>query len=186
MKRAGFFVFAVAVILAAGARLTVAQDGSQAVRMGSFIPRILGPWQPEADQVYDAGTIARHIAADGWLSQSHLVKLLVSRCFHKDGKPDIVVDLFDLGKPENALGVFAHERDGAEQGIGRGSAYRAGLLSFWKGCYFVSVSTEEETPQTRELVLELGREIASAIPNEEPSLDLPALAPMARRDRMGL
>ena len=45
----------------------------------------------------------------------------MARRFHKDGKPDIVVDAFDMGSSEDAFGVFTHDLDGED------AADRAGL-----------------------------------------------------------
>ena len=112
------------------------------------------------------------------------MKLLVARRFHKDGKPDIVVDAFDMGSSGDAFGVFTHDLDGEDAAVGQGSTYKAGLLSFWKDRYFLSVYAEEETAETKGLVLELGRPIAAAIPGEGPRPGLRE-APAARRARGG-
>jgi hypothetical protein len=100
------------------------------------------------------------------------MRLLVARRFHKDGRPDIVVDAFDMGSGEDAFGVFTHDLDGEDAGLGQGSVYKAGLLSFWQDRYFVSVYAEEETSESKAAVLELGRGIAAAIPGrgEPPGL----------------
>jgi len=133
-------------------------------RLASFIPVSAGPWLAEADRTYDAGSIFDYIDGAGEVYRSYNMKRLVARRFHKDGRPDIVVDAFDMGSAEDAFGVFTHDLDGEDAAIGRGSTYKAGLLSFWKDRYFVSVYAEEETPESRAAVLELGRGIAGAIP----------------------
>ena len=135
-------------------------------RLASFIPAAIGPWLSEADQAFDAETIFEYIDGAGEVYRSYNMRLLVARRFHKDGKPDIVVDLFDMGTPEDAFGVFTHDLDGEDAAIGQGSTYKGGLLSFWKDRYFGSVYTEAETEETRGLVLELGRRIAAAVPGE--------------------
>lgn len=134
--------------------------------LASFIPATAGPWLSEADQVYDAQTIFSYIDGAGEVYRSYNMKLLVARRFHKDGKPDLVVDAFDMGSSADAFGVFTHDLEGEEAGIGQGSLYRAGLLTFWKDRYFFSIYTEEETAATRALVLDLGRSVAKAIPGE--------------------
>jgi len=140
--------------------------------LASYIPVSAGPWLSEADQVFDAGTIFDYIDGAGEVYRSYNMKHLVARRFHKDGRPDIVVDAFDMGSAADAFGVFTHDLDGADAAIGQGSTYRAGLLSFWKDRYFLSVYAEEETAETKALVLELGRMIAAAIPGagETPGL----------------
>jgi hypothetical protein len=167
MKRVSALV-ALAILLGGGAGLMTDQKSPAAGRMASFIPRTAGPWLSEADRVYDAETIFQYIDGAGEVYRSYNMKLLVSRRFHKDGRPDIVVDLFDMGASSDAFGVYTHDLDGESAGIGQGSTYQAGLLSFWKDRYFGSVFAEDETPETKAAVLDLGRRIAAAIPKEGP------------------
>ena len=101
---------------------------SDVQRAAAFIPPTVGPYVSEADQTFDAETIFGYIDGAGEVYRSYNMKFLVSRRFHKDGKPDIVVDLFDMGSPEDAFGVFTHDLDGEDAGIGQGSNYKAGLL----------------------------------------------------------
>ncbi len=140
--------------------------------LAAFIPVAAGPWLSEADQVFDAESIFDYIDGAGEVYRSYNMELLVARRFHKDGRADIVVDAFDMGTAADAFGVFTHDLEGEDAGIGQGSTYKAGLLSFWKDRYFLSVYAEEETPETRDAVLELGRQIAQAIPGrgEPPAL----------------
>ena len=146
-------------------------------KLSALIPPMIGPYVSEADQTFDAETIFEYIDGAGEVYRSYNMKLLVSRRFHKDGKPDIVVDLFDMGSPEDAFGVFTHDLDGEDAAIGQGSTYKAGLLSFWKDRYFGSVYAEEETAETKGLVFELGRRIAGAIPKEGPKPKLLSYLP---------
>jgi hypothetical protein len=157
----------VAVVTWIGGAALVSQSTLEGPRLlASYIPVSAGPWLSEADQVYDAGTIFDYIDGAGEVYRSYNMRSLVARRFHKDGRPDIVVDAFDMGSPADAFGVFTHDLDGADAGIGQDSTYKAGLLSFWKDRYFLSVYAEEETPETKALVLDLGRAIAAAIPVE--------------------
>jgi len=165
MKRASVLV-ALAILFAGGAGLLTAQKNAGAARLASFIPRTAGPWLSEADRVYDAATIFQYLDGAGEVYR-----------FHKDGRPDIVVDLFDMGSSDDAFGVFTHDLDGEDAGTGQGSNYKAGLLSFWKGRYFVSVQTEEETKDTKPAVLDLGRKIAAAIPESGPAPKLVSYLP---------
>ena len=145
--------------------------------LASAIPATAGPWLSEADQVFDAASIFDYIDGAGEVYRSYNMRLLVARRFHKDGKPDIVVDAFDMGSSEDAFGVFTHDLDGEDAGIGQGSTYKSGLLSFWKDRYFLSVYAEEETLETKGLVLELGRAIARAIPGEGKKPEILKLLP---------
>jgi hypothetical protein len=151
-------------------------------RLAAFIPPTIGPYLSEADQTFDAETIFDYIDGAGEVYRSYNMVSLVARRFIKDGKPDIVVDAFDMGAAADAFGVFTHDLEGQDAGIGQGSSYKAGLLSFWKDRYFLSVYAEEETAETRELVLELGRRIARAIPAEGAKPALLGFLPAAGLD----
>jgi hypothetical protein len=170
MKRV--VVYAAVLALVGGLVLTTEPTVPDIQKLAAFIPPTIGPYVSEADQTFDAESIFDYIDGAGEVYRSYNMKLLVARRFHKDGKPDIVVDLFDMGSPEDAFGVFTHDLDGENAGIGQGSNYKAGLLSFWKDRYFGSVYAEEETAETKGLVFELGRRIAGAIPGlgERPDL----------------
>jgi hypothetical protein len=172
-----FAVWAVLTACWGGSFLMSRPSGPDVRLLGSYIPATAGPWLSEADQVYTADSIFDYIDGAGEVYRSYNMRLLVARRFHKDGKPDLVVDAFDMGTSEDAFGVFTHDLDGEDAGIGQGSTYKAGLLSFWKDRYFFSVYTEEETEQTRALVLELGRAIAKAVPGEGPRPALLKLLP---------
>lgn len=163
MKRV---LFAAALVLLGGLFLMTDPNTPDPKRLASFIPATIGPYVSEADQAFDAETIFDYIDGAGEVYRSYNMRFLVARRFHKDGKADIVVDAFDMGADEDAFGVFTHDLEGEEAGIGQGSRYKSGLLSFWKDRYFLSVYAEEETAETKGLVLELGRRIAGAVPGE--------------------
>jgi hypothetical protein len=185
MKRVTLFVVLVA-LLGGGAGSMTAQTRPAAGRMASYIPKVVGPWLSEADRVYDAETIFQYIDGAGEVYRSYNMKLLVSRRFHKDGRPDLIVDLFDMGSSADAFGVFTHDLDGENVGIGQESTYKSGLLSFWKDRYFGSVYSEEETKESKDAVLELGRRIAAAIPREGPKPKLLAYLPAEGLDAGGV
>ena len=170
-------VFAAILACSGGSDLMSQSKPPAAPLVASYIPAAAGPWLSEADQVFDASTIFDYIDGAGEVYRSYNMKRLVARRFHKDGRPDLVVDAFDMGSPADAFGAFTHDLDGEDAGIGQGSRYRSGLLSFWKDRYFLSVYTEEETAETRALVLELGRTIAAAIPGEGSKPALLGLLP---------
>jgi hypothetical protein len=92
--------------------------------------------------------------------------------YTKPGEPDIVMDIYDMSTPEDAFGVFTAEREGDDIGIGQGSEYETGLLRFFKGPFFVSILTQEETPQSKNAVFSLATAVASGVPavGEKPQL----------------
>jgi hypothetical protein len=82
-----------------------------------------------------------------------------------EGEPDLILDIFEMASPADAFGVFTHDSEGEEVGVGRESRYRYGWLSFWQGPYFVSILAEAETPLAERATLDLGRQIAALLPD---------------------
>jgi len=152
---------------------TATDKNEENISMREFVPdQILG-WRAEGKiETYDRETIFDYIDGAGEIYLMYDFRKLVVCRLIKSGEPSIVVELFDMGSSQDAFGVFSHSREGEEQGIGQGSEYRGGLLCFWKDRFFVCISSERETPATKEAVPHLAREIARRIKRtgEKPKL----------------
>ena len=132
--------------------------------LASFMPKEILGWKAEGeDALYDPQTIFDYIDGAGEVYRSYNFRLLLARHYVKEGKSRLIADLFDMGTSSDAFGVFTHDLMGENAGIGQGSTYKGGLLSFWKDRFFVSVYAEEENPETKQAVLALGKWIDSAI-----------------------
>lgn len=118
------------------------------------------------EEVYDRETIFDYIDGTGEVYRAYNFRQVFVRRYEKLNQPRITVDLFDMGLPEDAFGVWTFERDGEPVNIGQDSDYAAGMLRFWKGRYFVTIWSEGETPELKEAILTLGRKIAEAIAEE--------------------
>jgi hypothetical protein len=128
--------------------------------------QLLG-WKAESnDLIFNKETIFDYIDGAGEVYRAYDMRNCMSRRYKKTNNPDIILDIFDMGTSKNAFGVFTHDQDGVESGIGQGSLFRYGWLRFWKDQYFVSIYPEEETKTTKRAVMELGHTIASIIQKE--------------------
>lgn len=146
--------------------------------LSSLLPREIQDWEAEEkDHSYDPQTIFDYIDGAGEVYRSYNFRELLVRRFKKEGKPEIIIDFFDMASSKDAFGVFTHDLEGEDTGIGQGSTYKGGLLSFWKGPYFVSIYAEEETEETKEVLLNMGEAVASAIQEEGEKPDLIAVLP---------
>ncbi len=144
----------------------------------NFFPEEMHGWKAKGrDSVYNPQTIFDYINGAGEVYRSYNFKELCSRRFAKEGKPDIIADIFDMATSKDAFGVFTHDLEGEETGIGQGSTYKGGLLSFWKDRFFVSLYAEKETPETKKVLFALGQEIASSIGKGGKIPDIVALLP---------
>lgn len=129
-----------------------------------ILPTEVMGWKWDGKQkIYDRKTIFDYIDGMGEVYLAYNFQQVFVRRYEKPDSPHITVDLFDMGSPDDAFGVWTFERDGEPVGIGQDSDYAAGMLRFWKGRYFVAVWADEETPEVKEAILTLGRKIADAI-----------------------
>jgi hypothetical protein len=154
------------------------------VDLSEFLPEELNGWKAEEqDKIYDEATIFDYIDGAGEVYRAYQFIKLRARHFSRPESPNILVDLFDMGSSRNAYGVFTHNLEGEEADIGQGSTYQGGLLSFWKGPYFVSLYAERETQESKKTVLELGQEISSRIPNKGKVPEIVSRLPEQGLDR---
>ena len=133
----------------------------------TLLPEEIAGWRAKDNlQTYDRETIFKFMDGAGEVYLQYGFRRLFVREFARAGSPAISAQIYDMTSPGEAFGIFSFEREDEEAGIGQGSEYAAGLLRFWKGPFFVSVSADRETPEAREAVLSLGRHIARGIPEE--------------------
>lgn len=148
------------------------------VALKGLLPREINGWTAKGeDEVYDSETIFDYIDGAGEVYRSYNFRQLLARRFAKEGQPDIVADLFDMAEAKDAFGVFTHDLEGDDAGIGQGSTYNGGLLSFWKDRFFVSLYAEQETEDAREALFALGRKAASSIRKEGKKPEIVSFLP---------
>jgi len=153
-------------VLAGKAAMSASQVIS-ADRLKSFLPGDVLGWKAEdKDQVYDPQTIFDYIDGAGEIYRAYDFKALVSRRLRKSGTSDIVIDFFDMGSARDAFGVFTNDLEGDAADVGQDATYNGGLLSFWKDRFFVAITAEAETAETKAAVFAAGKAIAAAIPGE--------------------
>ena len=136
-------------------------------RLHRNLPKTINIWTAEPeDHIYDEKTIFRYINGAAEVYRAYNMQQCLSRRYAADNAPGIVVDIFDMRRPEDAYGVFTHDTDGAPVDIGQGALYRPGWLSFWKHRFFVSIYAEEETEAAEKTVFALGKSVAALIERE--------------------
>jgi hypothetical protein len=155
-----------------------APQGSAANRLKSLLPAEAQGWKAEAeDHLYDRDSIFEYIDGAGEVYRAFNFRELLSRRFHRAGMPDIIIDLFDMGSPADAFGVFTHDLEGEDAGLGQGGNYKGGLLTFWRDRYLVSIFAEGETAETKAALFALARPVTAAIGRDGAKPALLALVP---------
>jgi hypothetical protein len=115
------------------------------------------------EEIYESRAIFDYIDGAGEVYLAYHFKNLTVRQFEKTGHPRVIAELYDMGSPNDAYGIFSLERQDDEAGIGQGSEFGGGQLRFWKGRFFVSVYADGEWPEAGETILALGRAMADSI-----------------------
>jgi hypothetical protein len=87
----------------------------------------------------------------------------ISRTYKREGHPDVVAEIYDLGESRNAFGVFSQVRESENLALGQGGYTIPGAVFFWKGPYYMLLSAWEATPETSDLMLLLGSHIQEKI-----------------------
>jgi len=137
--------------------------------IGRRLPETIAGWTKAGPPVlYTPKNLSTYIDGGAELYLSYNFKGAVSLKYKGAADEEIAVDVFDMGSSQDAFGVFAHSRETIDATIGQGSEYAAGLLTFWKDRYYVSILAYPETAAKKDVVFQLGRTIAGAIPREGP------------------
>lgn len=177
MKRSRTASILVLIFMAAAAEGTMAHpiEDFQAV-----LPDEAGVWKKALPpETYDKASLYEYINGAAELFLSYNFRKLLTVRYAGPDEEEIVIDIFDMGDSANAFGVFSHGREQEDGLVGQGSEYGGGLLTFWKDRYYVSIMAYPETPEKKELVLELGRKLAGAVPADGALPPILALLPEA-------
>ncbi len=152
--------------------------------LGALLPKEINGWSVAGeDKLFDTETIFDYINGAGEIYRAYNFRSLLARQYSREGQPNIIADLFDMGSAEDAYGIFTHSLEEEDVSIGQGATYMEGLLSFWKDRFFVSLYAEEETAEAKDALFSLAKTVASSIRNKGPIPDIVSLFPPKDLDK---
>lgn len=135
--------------------------------LASFLPPEIEGWKAAGiDALYDPETIFSYIDGAGEVYRAYNFRWLLVRRYERKNYPEIIVDFFDMGRSEDAFGIFTHDLEGERVSVGQDGLYKGGWLAFWKDRFYVSIYSEQESEDIRKGIIALGEKIAQAIPEE--------------------
>jgi hypothetical protein len=156
----GVIVFAVMMV----GMLTMAYATSE---LSSLLPAEVAGWKTAGkDSIYNRSTLFDYIDGGAELYLSYGFKEVVNRRYKNEGKPDIVVDIFDMATAPNSFGVFSQSMETVDESFGQGAQILKGLLIFWKDHYYVSMIAHPETEDSKKALATLAAQIDKSIATE--------------------
>jgi len=127
-------------------------------------PSEAGGWKKAGEAVgYRGRAIFDYIDGAGEVFIAFNYRELAVLRYERAGRPPIVAEVYEMGTPQDAFGVFTWDRHDPEAGIGQGSEFGGGMLRLWKGRWFFGVYGEGEGKEQEEAVLEIGRKLAASV-----------------------
>jgi len=80
---------------------------------------------------------------------------------YKVAEGEVTVEIYQMDLPTDAYGIYTFDTQGEHPQVGQEATYEKGLLTFWKGRYFVRAFAQNEG--LKESILALGRVISQKI-----------------------
>lgn len=148
--------------------------------LASSLPDRVLDWKASGkDMVYDRTTLYDYLDGGAEVYLAFRYKEVLVRKFADASKNEINLDIYDMGTSAEAFGLFSCDRQDPEAGLGQESEYGLGLLRFYQGRYFVSITASGDEAKAEAAILELGRKIAPQLGPAGPPPELLKLLPAA-------
>ena len=137
-----------------------ALHGDSMNHFSRLIPKKIGTWEvSRADTVYNRETLYEYMNGGAEVYLAFHFSEVFSRMYGNPGGIQITMDIYDMGSPAEAFGIFSCDRADPDAGIGQESEYGFGLLRYWQGRYFVTITAGSDDAETEKTVLDLGRAV---------------------------
>jgi len=145
--------------------LPPAPASPQAAGLKSPLPAEILGWKAAGpDREFDRATLGSYMVGGEDLYLAYDFRRLTSREYVRPASPRLTAELFEMGSPEEAFGLYSNEREASPADFGNGGLSGSRYIQFWKGPVFVRVHTEREMPETRKALTALAQAIATGLP----------------------
>jgi hypothetical protein len=141
--------------------------------LAQSVPKKVLDWESSGqDAVYDRETIFEYMDGGAEVYLAFDFRAAFVRKYKNPSGEEIALDIYDLGSPAEAFGIFSCDREDPEAGIGQESEYGFGLLRFRQGRFFVSITAAGDEEKAEKAILELGKQVAPLLGPAGPAPDL--------------
>ncbi len=161
------------ILFALPFKTAAATDGT--LHWANILPHNIDGWQVQLpDAIYNRANLYEFIDGAAEVYLNYGFRNLFHRTYQRPDQPDILLDIYNMGKGENSYGLFLQQAQNPDSlpRFGQGSQYVRGYLIFWKGPYFIRLLAFQETAQSKKCLLDLATIIDRQI---KSTSSLPAL-----------
>jgi hypothetical protein len=185
-----------------------AQDnlGENTMESEPLLPKTVGLWaRPESPKLITAKNIFDYMDGAGELYLAYQFDYLESYIYQAKDQKEILVELYFMKTSDDAFGLISLDWGGEPINLNTLSSesiythknpwpralYGEGLLRIWSDNIYARVMATQETPESKQAVLELGRAIVKGRANPPPPELMKALPSVLhqkwqiRKDRAG-
>ena len=133
--------------------------------MQKLLPTSIHSWKAsEPARFYSGREVFRYMDGAGEVYLAYGFNRLLVQRYARPNQEEILVEIFDMGRPRSAFGAYTNMQGrGPAVAIGQAAEYKSGLLSFWRGRFFVCVMIDNENEEATKAVLDLGSRISESI-----------------------
>ncbi len=134
-----------------------------------LFPETIGDWvRQDTSITYDRETIFDYINGAGEVYRSYAFSHVLVDRYEKSGGQAVTVEVFDMGNPEDAFGVFSYAREQEEEGIGAGYERKGSVLCFWQDRFYVCIAAEQRDADPEAVLGEVAQGISETLPAPGP------------------
>lgn len=141
--------------------------------MAMTLPEALGEWtQTGPPSTYDRETIFDYINGAGEVYRSYAFRSVGVAEYEGPESQAVRVEVFDMGTPEDAFGVFSYAREQEDEGIGAGYERKGSILCFWQNRFYACVAAERVDGEPEPVLQEVATALSGEFPpgGERPAL----------------
>lgn len=132
-----------------------------------MLPDQIEGWQAEKTLILNTPSdLYNYIDGGAELYISYGFGQALSKTYTKEGNPEVLAEVYDLLETRNAFGVFTQTREEEESLFGQGTYSLPGAVFFWKGRFYISLSTWDATPEADRFIKVLASHISCAVTHE--------------------
>jgi len=176
-----------AVILALTISLAYAQrhEGSSQKEVAEYkkILRTLLPQKTEikgwkvtsGPQFFEPQNLWKYINGEAEMYLDYGFELVASAEYRTlDGSGSMTIEIYQMQSPKHAFGIYAAERSPNDSFFKMGvqGYFSENVLNFWKGLYYIKLTSFQTSPETKEILMKLAVAIDNKIKGSysEPEL----------------